>query len=233
MPTDVMGSAAWNNFLGHDAKYLSAKCNLLLGRPIFPGSRESVYGKLLFRKPGHMLSIAQSGSGKGVSLIIPNLLSYMGSMLVIDVKGENSWITAKWRREGLGNTVYILDPWGEVNRAYGASAGELETIASLNPLSSLAPKVADDPKATEYIGDVTYFADALVVENPEAKDPHWDRSAKELIAGLIAFVAEKQDIDPRKKTLKLVRSLLNLPDETLRTICVEAVKDAPERVLRP
>jgi type IV secretion system protein VirD4 len=214
MPTDVMGSAAWNNFLGHDAKYLSAKSNLLLGRPVFPGSLESVYGKLLFRRPGHMLSIAQSGSGKGVSLIIPNLLSYMGSMLVIDPKGENSWITAKWRRDGLGNKVYIVDPWGEVNGAYGAVAGEQETVASLNPLSSL------DPTAADYVDDVTYFADALVVANPDAKDPHWDASAKDLIAGLIAYVMEKENI--REKTLKTVRGLLTLPDDDLRMICANA-----------
>ena len=127
-------------------------------------------------------------------------------------------------REGLGNKVYILDPWGEVNSAYGARAGEQETIASLNPLSSL------DPKAKDYIGDVTYFADALVVANPEAKDPHWDASAKELIAGLIAYVAERPDIDPREKTLKLVRGLLNLPDDTLRTICAHVVEVAPRSV---
>src|ERR1700689_2876314 len=135
-------------------------------------------------------------------------------MLVVDVNGENSWITAKWRREGLGKKVHILDRWGEVNKSYGTPAGEEETTASLNPLSSLEPKAADDPTATRYISDVTYFADALVVTNPEAKAPHWDASAKELIAGLIAFVAEKQDIDPRKKTLKLVRSLLNLDFDT-------------------
>jgi type IV secretion system protein VirD4 len=222
MPTDVMGSAAWNNFLGHDAKYLSAKSNLLLGRPVFPGSLESVYGKLLFRRPGHMLSIAQSGSGKGVSLIIPNLLSYMGSMLVIDPKGENSWITAKWRRDGLGNKVYIVDPWGEVNGAYGAVAGEQETVASLNPLSSL------DPTAADYVDDVTYFADALVVANPDAKDPHWDASAKDLIAGLIAYVMEKENI--REKTLKTVRGLLTLPDDDLRMICANAVDLGSESV---
>lgn len=213
MPTDVMGSAAWNSSPGHDAKYLAAKSNLLLGRPVFGGSLQPVYGKLLFRRPAHMWSIAPTGSGKGVSLIIPNLLAYRGSMLVVDPKGENAWVTAKWRREGLGNKVYILDPWGEVNKAYGALAGENETVAGLNPLSSL------DPLAADFIGDVTYFADALVVANPDAKDPHWDASAKELIAGLIAYVIEKQDIEPRQKTLKLVRDLINLPDDTLREIC--------------
>ena len=212
MPTDVMGSAAWNSSPGHDARYLAAKCNLLLGRPVLAGSLEPVYGQLLFRRPSHLWSIAPTGFGKGVSLIIPNLLAYQGSMLVVDPKGENAWVTAKWRREGLGNKVYILDPWGEVNKAYGGLAGEEETIASLNPLASL------DPKAADFIGDVTYFADALVVTNPEAKEPYWDASAKDLIAGLIAFIVENSDLKG-EKTLKQVRDLLNEADDTLREIC--------------
>jgi type IV secretion system protein VirD4 len=224
MPTDVMGSAAWSDFPGDDAKYLAAKCNLLLGRPVLPDSLEPVYGKLHFRRPGHMLSVAPTGSGKGVSLIIPNLLSYMGSMLVIDPKGENAWVTAKWRREGLGNKVYILDPWGEVNKAYGALAGEQETVARFNPLSSL------DPKDADYVDDVTYFADALVVTSENAKEPHWDNSAKDLIGGLIAYVVEKENIEPRDKTLKTVRALLNLPDEDLNKICDNALDLGPESV---
>jgi type IV secretion system protein VirD4 len=222
MPTDAMGSAAWSKFLGDDVAYLSGGNNLLLGRPVFGASRESVYGKLLFRRPGHMLSFAQSGSGKGVSLIIPNLLSYRGSMLVIDPKGENAWTTAKWRRDGLEQRVYIVDPWGEVNKSYGSKAGEQETIARLNPLSSL------DPTAADYVDDVTYFADALVVPNPRTNDPHWDASAKDLIAGLIAYVMEKEII--ADKTLKTVRELLVLPDEDLGAICAKAVELGSESV---
>jgi type IV secretion system protein VirD4 len=216
MPTDVMGSAAWNTYPGDDAKYLAAKCNLLLGRPVLPDSLEPVYGKLHFRRPGHMLSVAATGTGKGVSLIIPNLLSYRGSMLVIDPKGENAWVTAKWRREGLGNKVYIVDPWGEVNKAYGALASEQETVARFNPLSSL------DPKAANYVDDVTYFGAAMVVTSENAKEPHWDESAKELIAGLIAYVIEKEDIGPRDKTLKTVRDLLVLGEAALRAVCEHA-----------
>jgi type IV secretion system protein VirD4 len=171
-----------------------------------------------------MLSVAPTGSGKGVSLIIPNLLCYRGSMLVIDPKGENAWVTAKWRRDALGNKAYILDPWGEVNSKYGALAGAHETVASLNPLSSL------DPKAADYVGDVSYFADALVITNEDAKDPHWDASAKELIVGLIAYVTEKQNIEPKDKTLKVVRDLLNLPDDDLRAICAQAVGFGSESV---
>ena len=58
-------------------------------------------GLLLGRRAGrligwkddrHMLTIAGSRAGKGVSLIIPNLLTYEGSALVIDPKGENAYI---------------------------------------------------------------------------------------------------------------------------------------------
>ena len=65
----------------------------------------------------HVMTIAGSRAGKGVSLIIPNLLFYEGSALVIDPKGENARITAgdaaKARNQaaGLGQDVYVLDPF--------------------------------------------------------------------------------------------------------------------------
>src|SRR5271166_1286351 len=41
----------------------------------------------------HILTVAGSRAGKGVSLIVPNLIWYEGSALVIDPKGENAAIT--------------------------------------------------------------------------------------------------------------------------------------------
>src|SRR5262245_41840574 len=43
----------------------------------------------------HILTVAGSRGGKGVSLIIPNLLLYDGSVLAIDPKGELARITAR------------------------------------------------------------------------------------------------------------------------------------------
>jgi type IV secretion system protein VirD4 len=45
------------------------------------------------------LLLAPTGSGKGVSIIIPTLLSYSGSMVIFDPKGENYNITAGWRKK--------------------------------------------------------------------------------------------------------------------------------------
>ena len=49
----------------------------------------------------HMLTIAGSRGGKGVSQIIPNLIFYEGSAVVIDPKGENAARTAG-RRGAIG-----------------------------------------------------------------------------------------------------------------------------------
>ncbi len=51
---------------------------------------------------------------QGTTQIIPNLLTYEGSMLVIDPKGENAMITAKQRMK-MGHEVHIVDPWGIVD----------------------------------------------------------------------------------------------------------------------
>ena len=59
------------------------------------------------------MTTAGTRSGKGVNLIIPNLLGiapYSGSFVVIDPKGENAAITAR-RQEELGREVIILNPW--------------------------------------------------------------------------------------------------------------------------
>ena len=88
----------------------------------------------------HILTIAGSRAGKGVSLIIPNLIFYEGSAVVIDPKGENAARTAGRRGAGtkaggpgLGQDVYVLDPFGESGLA----------SHSFNPLGALDPKSPD------------------------------------------------------------------------------------------
>lgn len=44
---------------------------------------------LIYDGEGHLLTVGSTRSGKGVVAIIPNLLSYTDSVIVIDPKGEN------------------------------------------------------------------------------------------------------------------------------------------------
>ncbi|SOD98574.1 type IV secretory system conjugative DNA transfer family protein [Caenispirillum bisanense] len=60
--------------------------------------------------PEHVLCFAPTRSGKGVSLILPTLLSsWRHSVLVLDIKGENYALTAGWRAS-LGHTILKFDP---------------------------------------------------------------------------------------------------------------------------
>jgi type IV secretion system protein VirD4 len=72
---DELASAKWDHQGG-----------LLLGR-----RDERLIG---WKDDRHVMTIAGSRAGKGVSLIVPNLLLYEGSALVFDPKGENAKITA-------------------------------------------------------------------------------------------------------------------------------------------
>ena len=209
--SDVLGSAAWSTDPGYwrytpigNAGSPMQGCFLLLGE-------SHIRGNLHVRPPvQHMISIAPTRSGKGVSLIIPNLLTYRGSVLVVDPKGENAWVTAAYRRDVLGQKTVIVDPWGEVNRRYGSMAGVSETVARFNPLSIL------DPESDEYVDDLAYLADAIIISQ-SSRDPHWDDSARELVAGLIAFVVESPAYRA-EASLALVRGLLSLPGPELRVV---------------
>ncbi|MBS4047924.1 MAG: type IV secretory system conjugative DNA transfer family protein [Alphaproteobacteria bacterium] len=59
--------------------------------------------------PEHILAYAPTRSGKGVGLVVPTLLSWLESALVLDIKGENYALTAGWRN-AIGHRVLRFDP---------------------------------------------------------------------------------------------------------------------------
>ena len=210
----LLGTAAWSTDPGHwRYEPIAGQGPTAGGRFLLLGENPSLLGFMHVRAPRqHVLSIAQTRSGKGVSLIIPNLLTYLGSVLVVDPKGENAWVTAA-RRRALGQKVVILDPWGEVNRRYGSIAGVSESVARFNPLSIL------DPDSDDYADNLAYLADSIIITQG-SRDPHWDDSARELVAGLMAFVVESPQYRA-EASLGLVRELLSLPGPELRVAIKE------------
>jgi type IV secretion system protein VirD4 len=118
----------------------------------------------------HVITVAGSRAGKGRSLILPNLATWPGSVIAIDPKGELAKKTSRWRREGLGQQVAVLDP-------YGVSGCE---GTAYNPLSDL------DPRAATFLDDVALVADALIIDDP--KDRHWTDAAKSLVRTIILWM---------------------------------------------
>lgn len=147
------------------------------------------------RDDRHTLLCAGSRSGKGRSCIVPTLLEYAGSALVLDPKGELANITAR-RRAAMGQRVVIVDP-------FKICAQRLTPLrAGFNPLALL------DPESPSLIVDAGLIADALVViENRGDKDPHWDDSARNFIEGVILHVTTWRGYKDTR-TLVTVRRLI-------------------------
>lgn len=150
---------------------------------------------------GHIITVAPTRSGKGVGLVIPNLLHYPGSTLVIDPKGENYAITAEYRRKMFRQEIVCLDP-------FHVMTTETDSINPLDNLVDYRKSPATYLTQNPELGDIAAnIAEAMIVRDPGAKDPHWDDKARTLLRGFIlAVICGK---GPRRlRHLSEVRELL-------------------------
>lgn len=144
----------------------------------------------------HLLTCAPTRSGKGTSVIIPTLLTYPGSVLVIDPKGENAMITAA-ARKAMGQKVYLLDPWTQASPTLGMMP------ARINPLDWLIPGDLELSEKAMLLSDA-------VVPSRGANDPFWDDEAKALVYGFMAYLANEPD-EANTRNLGRLRDILTLP----------------------
>jgi type IV secretion system protein VirD4 len=143
-------------------------------------------------KAVHVAVFGPTGAGKGVSIVIPHLLTCTDSMVVIDPKGENARITAD-ARKAMGHRIVRLDPFKVVT----------DTPDTFNPLDFIDP---DSPTALD---ECRALAEALVVRTGQEKEPHWLDSAEVWIGAMIAAVVYfGKGTD---KSLQAVRTLLSDP----------------------
>ncbi|KEZ19449.1 Type IV secretion system protein VirD4 [Sphingobium yanoikuyae] len=155
------------------------------------------HGKRYLRHDGpeHVLCFAPTRSGKGVGLVIPSLLTWPGSCIVHDIKGENWTLTAGFRAQH--GRVLLFDPTNPLSNGY-------------NPLLEVR-------KGEWEVRDVQNVADVLI--DPEGsleKRNHWEKTSHALLVGAILHVLYAEE----DKTLAGVAAFLSDPrrpvEETLR-----------------
>lgn len=144
----------------------------------------------------NLLTCAGPRAGKGVSVVVPNLLEFPGSTVVVDPKGELATLTARHRRDRLGQKVIVLDP------ARCADVPD-ELRGTYNPFDELA---SHDPYV---ITAAQVIASSIVTPNPKAREPFWDDSAVDLIQSAILYLLRHYPYD---FTLMKLRETVALGD---------------------
>ena len=110
------------------------------GHGIVVGRR---FGRLLrFDGQQSVLLAAPTRSGKGVGIVVPNLLDYLGSVVVLDIKQENFALTSGWRR-AQGQAVHLFNPFAEDRRTHRwnplsyVSTEPLQRVSDLQGIANL------------------------------------------------------------------------------------------------
>ena len=158
-------------------------------------------GKIIFDDAHtHVAVIAPTRGGKGVSCVMPTLLSWTHSVVVNDPKKENYLVTSPWRNKF--SHVYCFEPTS------------LES-AKFNPLDEISPPPRDVMDAQNLAEAITHPRGDSDYDNI-AQNPHWVNTAKQLITGAILYVVhEPTESD---KSLHGVASLLQSPDMTMGAV---------------
>jgi type IV secretion system protein VirD4 len=151
--------------------------------------------------PEHVLCFAPTRSGKGVGLVVPTLLTWPGSCIVHDIKGENWTLTSGFRAKH--GRVLLFDPTNAKSAAY-------------NPLLEVR-------RGKWEVRDVQNVADVLV--DPEGsleRRNHWEKTSHSLLVGAILHVLYAEP----DKTLAGVAGFLSDPkrpiEVTLRAMMTSA-----------
>lgn len=139
----------------------------------------------------HLATFAGAGRGKGVSIVIPNVLSYVLSMVIVDIKAEIFHLTAEHRRRRFGHRIVVLDPFGLSGRPSDV----------LNPLDAI------DAHQPDFLPRCRDLAEALVLVVGTEPDPHWNENAKLILCAFIAFVCACEP-DRSRRSLRTVRQLV-------------------------
>jgi type IV secretion system protein VirD4 len=184
--TGSQGTAGWSDGEELDAEKGEGG-GVLIGRRLdspkaSKRSGASAGGTLRYAGEGHLVTVAPTRSGKGTGAVIPNLLTYPGSVVVTDPKGENYAVTAR-RRARMGQAVRALDPFDQL----GALARQMEGVGRKMPeivQATYNPMDLIDPHGEDWLESAALLAEMLVLPSGgKGEEAFWNEEAKDSSRG--------------------------------------------------
>jgi len=126
---------------------------------------------LMFGGQQHAIISAPTRSGKGVGIVIPNLLNWPESVVVLDIKQENWDVTSGFRKKH-GQECYLFNPAASDYRSH-----------RYNPLAY----ISEDPNFR--IDDVQKIANMLFPDR-DGTDVIWTATPRSLFLGIVLYLSE-------------------------------------------
>ncbi len=164
-----------------------------------------------------LVTIAGAGSGKSVMVIV-NASNYLGSMVIVDPKGDIAEKTAEWRNEVIGQDVYIF--------ALGVKLSKKlkKLMAKWNPLDNLG-----GPDTV--LENIAKVSDGLMKPDPKA-EAHWIDSGRTFLEGVILHVMTCSLYERRRNLISVHRLITTgrpLPGEdtpSMKGLITEMLQNA-------
>lgn len=182
-PESLHGDSRWARESDVKAAGLRAQSSkgILLGR--FKGRY------LMSKETEHFLVCAPTRTGKGVGVIIPNLLNFDGSAIVYDIKFENFEITSGFRAKY--GDVFLWAPMNPSGRTH-----------AFNPFSA----IRHDPLFI--VSDLQQFA-TIIIPETDPKNAVWERLSQQLFLGLSLYEVSNAEREGREPTIGHIYRLMN------------------------
>ncbi|EPP5665786.1 type IV secretory system conjugative DNA transfer family protein [Vibrio cholerae] len=145
---------------------------------------------------------APTRSGKGVGIVIPNLLTWWHSVVVVDIKYENFIKSAGYRKK-FGQEVYLFSPDGFF---------EKESDREFEKIRTHRWNCYDYVRRSEAFraGDVLMIARSLYPNGDKSKSEIWNNLAAKLFVGLSLWMMDSERITGIKPSLPYLYRLINV-----------------------
>ena len=192
---DLHGSACWAGKKEiKDMGYLDGQ-GVYVGGFWDAGRKRQLY--LRHNGPEHILCFAPTRSGKGVGLILPTLLSWPDSTVVLDIKGEN-WALTSGFLKSQGHTLLRFDP-----------ADPSHTSARFNPLEEIR---LDTERG---IADVQQVVSMVLDPDGKGLEDYWNKAAFGFFGGVVLHcLITVQANEGRRASMYDVSLMLENPNST-------------------
>jgi type IV secretion system protein VirD4 len=141
---------------------------------------------LTYSGDGSIVTIAPPGSGKTQCNVFPNLLTWPGPAVVLDISGDIYEHTAAWREKNVG-------------RVYKFSPLEPENSHKYNPLTF----VRSDP---DFIWEDSRLLAEMMIVPALSSDPFWENEARTVLTAAIAHACYSKP--PEQRPMSAVLDIL-------------------------